>query len=108
MKNYLPISAFTLLVLAAKAQQAFVPLIFSAKLDTTQEGTLVIFSSGRAMPGLTFQNDTHWFDITANGLTGLITAAHIHAESNHSVVYSLVPVINSNSLKGYIAGISFA
>jgi hypothetical protein len=108
MKNYLLISAFTLLVLAAQAQQSFGPLMFSAKLDTTQEGSLAVLSSGRGMAGFTFENDTLWFDITANGLTGPITAAHIHAESNHSVVYSLVPFINRNEIKGYIPGISFA
>ncbi|MBK7029426.1 MAG: CHRD domain-containing protein [Bacteroidales bacterium] len=90
------------------AQESFGGLMFSARLDTTQhEGQLWVPSSGNAVAGFSHHDDTLWFEITANGLTGPITAAHIHSDESGSVEYSLNPFIDGNKLKGYLTEISF-
>jgi hypothetical protein len=81
--------------------------MFSARLDTAQQqGGLQHTSSGNGVGAFSYHNDTLWFDLTANGLTGAITTAHIHSESNGSIEYSLLPFINRNKIKGYLTGIS--
>jgi len=96
-------------VIVANAQTSFRDIMFSAKLDTAQaHGTLIHTSSGNGMAGFSYHDDTLWFDITVNGLTGPITASHIHHGKkgvSGPVVYSLQPFINGNKIKGYLTGI---
>lgn len=108
MKKLLLIPVLIVALLPVKAQESFGGLMFSARLDTThQEGNLLVPSSGNGVGGFSYHDDTLWFDITANGLTGPITTAHIHSESSGSVEYSLNSFIDRNKLKGYLSGISF-
>lgn len=107
MKRILLLSFIAMAFLPLRAQVSFGGLMFSARLDTVEQpGGLLVASSGNGIAGFSYHNDTLWFDITANGLTGPITAAHIHAESDHGVVYSLVNFINGNKIKGYLTGIN--
>ena len=107
MKRILLISILAVAILPSKAQESFGGLMFSAILDTTQSsGSINVPSSAHGVAGFTYHNDTLWFDITANGLTGPITTAHIHTETSGSVEYSLFPFINGNKIKGYLTGIN--
>lgn len=108
MKKLLLLSIFCIGILQVWAQESYGLLMFSARMDTAQEGNLDAISSARGIAGFSFHNDTLWFDITASGLTGPITGAHIHTESTGGVEYSLYDFINGNKVKGYLPGISFS
>ena len=107
MKKIILIALIAIAAQTLRAQESFGGLMFSARLDTThQEGNLIVPSSGNGVAGFSYHDDTLWFAITSNGLTGPITTAHIHSETNGSVQYSLVPYIDRNKIKGYLPGIS--
>jgi len=106
MKKLILLSIIATIILPSWAQESFGGLMFSARLDTTQESSPGVPSSANGVAGFSFHNDTLWFDITANGLTGPITGAHIHSESGGTVKYSLVSFIDRNKIKGYLTGIS--
>ena len=107
MKRILLISIWAIAILPSKAQKSFGGLMFSAILDTTQSsGSINVPSSANGVAGFTYHNDSLWFDITANGLTGPITTAHIHTLTGGSIEYSLSPFINGNKIKGYLTGIN--
>jgi hypothetical protein len=110
MKRTISIFLLFLSITIVQGQSPFRDLMFSARLDTVQsQGTLVIPSAGNGNAGFSYHDDTLWFDITVNGLTGPITAAHIHQGKpgvEGPVVYSLVPYISGNKIKGSIPGIS--
>ena len=107
MKRILLLAIIAIAIQPLRAQESFGGLMFSARLDTTHnESNLVVPSSANGVAGFSYHDDTLWFDITANGLTGPITSAHIHSEANGSVQYSLVPYIDRNKIKGYLQGIS--
>lgn len=108
MKRNLFILIAALFANIAHAQESFGGLMFSARLDTIQqEGHLWVPSSGNAVAGFSYHDDTLWFDLTANGLTGPIISAHIHSEESGSVEYSLTSFIDGNKVKGYLTEISF-
>jgi len=108
MKRLLLLTLIAMAILPLRAQESFGGLMFSAKLDTAQQvGTLAVPSSGNGMAGFSFHNDTLWFDITSNGLTGPITAAHIHAVSSGGVEYSLALAEILSSQRRRISGHAF-
>jgi len=108
MKRALLISIIAITFLSSRAQESFGGLMFSARLDTAQQvGNLSVPSSGNGIAGFSYHDDTLWFKITANGLTGPILAAHIHSAAGNGVEYSLLPFIDGNTIKGYLPAIKF-
>jgi len=109
MKRLLYLSILLTGMILANAQTPFEDIMFSARLDTLQaHNTLVVPSSGNGSSGFSYHNDSLWFDLTVNGLTGPITASHIHLGKtgvNGPVVYDLTPFVNGNKIKGVITGI---
>jgi hypothetical protein len=108
MKKALLFLIIAITFLSSRAQESFGGMMFSAKLDTAQQdGNLLVASKGNGIAGFSYHNDTLWFQITANGLTGPIITAHIHTASGNGIEYSLLPYIDGNSIKGYLPAIRF-
>lgn len=105
MKQFLLIPALLIIMFTANAQDTLRGLVFGAVLDTLQQDSLSQPVSARGVAAFLLLNDSLKFEITVNGLSGEITEAGIHNESD-SILMSLDDFINGNSIRGSLSGMT--